>query len=295
MDDTTSLPKFRTKYKYGKKKRTQHLAKILKQRKVEESSDSDSTIIRIPNVPGGTSSIATTSRTQTKLRVMDSALPKVCHPEKDTQWCLIDLGQLNGLLCNGLLCHIKCPSCEIATLSFSRGEGRYGLYYTISLSRSTCHVEVANTYLTHRSSVKKSSQPFIVNDLIVLFFNQLGLGHTAMQKLSSLFGWEGLHLKTFQDKEHIISKIINNTNDVLSASVTKVKEAYSALDPLVSTNPLCITVSFDGSWHKRGHTSMYSFVSVAPIFSGVVDMDPLFKSGWTTDLRLVWYVQENDG
>ena len=47
MDDTTSPPKFRTKYKYGKKKRTQHLAKILKQRKVEESSDSDSTIITI--------------------------------------------------------------------------------------------------------------------------------------------------------------------------------------------------------------------------------------------------------
>ena len=42
MDDTTSPPKFRTKYKYGKKKHTQHLAKILKQRKVEESTDSDS-------------------------------------------------------------------------------------------------------------------------------------------------------------------------------------------------------------------------------------------------------------
>ena len=173
MDDTTSPPKLRTKYKYGKKKRTQHLAKILKQRKVYESSDSDSTIITIPNVPSCTSSIATTSRTQTKWRVMDSALPKVCHPEKDTQWCLVDLGQLNGLL--------KCPSCEIATRSFSRGEGRYGFCYTISLSCSTCHVEAAHTYSSRRSSVKKSSQPFIVNDLIVLFFNQLGLGHTAMK------------------------------------------------------------------------------------------------------------------
>ena len=116
MDDTTSPPKFRTKYKYGKKKRTQHLAKILKPRKVEESLDLDSTIITMPNVPNSTSSIDTTSRTQTKLRVVDSALPKVCHPEKDSQWCLVDLGQLNGLLC-----HIKCPSCETATLSFSRG------------------------------------------------------------------------------------------------------------------------------------------------------------------------------
>ena len=207
-----------------------------------------------------------TSRTQTKFRVMDSALQKVCHPEKDTQWCIVDLGQLNGLLC-----HIKCPSCETATLSFSRGEGRYVFCYTISLSCSTCHVGAANTYSSRRSSVKKSSQPFIVNDLIVLFFNQLGLGHTAMKKLSSLFGWEGLHLKTFQDKEkHIISKIIDNTNDVLSASVTKVKEAYSALDPLVSTDPLCITVSFDGSWHKRGHTSMYGFASVIDVLTGLV-------------------------
>ena len=66
MDNTTSPPKFRTKYKYGKKKCTQHLAKILKQRKVAESTDSDSTIITIPNVPSFTSSIATTSRTQSE-------------------------------------------------------------------------------------------------------------------------------------------------------------------------------------------------------------------------------------
>ena len=109
---------------------------------------------------------------------MNSECIAKSHPEKDTQWCLVDLGQLNGLLC-----HIKCPSCETATLSFSRGESRYGFCYTISLSCSTCHVEAAHTYSSRRSSVKKSSQPFIVNDLIVLFFNQLGLGHTAMKKL----------------------------------------------------------------------------------------------------------------
>ena len=66
MDNTTSPPKFRTKYKYGKKKRTQHLAKIHKQRKVAESTDLESTIITIPNVPSCTSSLATTSRTQSE-------------------------------------------------------------------------------------------------------------------------------------------------------------------------------------------------------------------------------------
>ena len=52
-----------------------------------------------------------------------------------------------------------------------------------SAIQSASHVEAAHTYSSRRSSVKKSSQPFIVNDLIVLFFNQLGLGHTAMKKL----------------------------------------------------------------------------------------------------------------
>ena len=50
----------------GRRKRTRHLAKILKQRKVAESTESDSTIITIPNMPSCTSSIATTSRTQSE-------------------------------------------------------------------------------------------------------------------------------------------------------------------------------------------------------------------------------------
>ena len=102
-------------------------------------------------------------------------------------------------------------------------------------------------------------------------FNQLGLGHTAMKKFSSMFGWEGLHLKTFQRKEsRVISTIIDNTEEVLTASVSKVREAYLHLDPTASTDPLCITVSFDGSWHKRGHTSMYGVAAVIDVLTGLV-------------------------
>ena len=119
--------------------------------------------------------------------------------------------------------------------------------------------------------MKQLHRPFVVNDLIVLFFNELGLGHRAMKKFSSLFGWEGLHLKTFQGKEsRVIRSIIDNTEEVLSASVSNVKEAYATLDSDVSTDPLCITVSFDGSWHKRGHTSMYGFASVIDVLTGLV-------------------------
>ena len=56
----------------------------------------------------------------------------------------------------------------------------------------------------------------------------------------------------------------------MTASVAKVREAYLHLDPTASTDPLCITVSFDGSWHKRGHTSMYGVAAVIDVLTGLV-------------------------
>ena len=109
-----------------------------------------------------------------------------------------------------------------------------------------------------------------MNELIVLFFNQIGLGHSAMKKFASLFGWQGLHHTTYHGKEgKIISTIINNTADVLKESIAMVKESYLAIDPTVCTTPLSLTVSFDGSWHKRGHTSMYGVATVIDICTGL--------------------------
>ena len=172
---------------------------------------------------------------------------------------------------NILLRDINCPYCNSTSLSFRREEDRYGFCYTIVLSCSACDTQVSSMYSSRRTAVKKSSPPFVVNDLIVLLFNQLGLGHTAIKKFSIMFGWEGLHLKTFQRKEsRVISTIIDNTEEVLTASVSKVRETYLHLDPTASTDHLCITVSFDGSWHKRGHTSMYGVAAVIDVLTGLV-------------------------
>ena len=127
---------------------------------------------------------------------------------------------------------MTCPKCETPSLSFLQEEGCHGFCYKLSLSCTTCNATASSTYSSRRTATKLSSLPFIVNELIVLFCNQLGLGHTSMKMSGSLFGWEGLHLKTFQDKEsRLISSLIDNTEEVLIASVTKVKESYRQMDP----------------------------------------------------------------
>ena len=171
---------------------------------------------------------------------------------------------------NILLNDINCPYCDSTSLSLRREENRYGFCYTIVLSCSACDTQVSSTYSSRRTAVKQSSQPFVVNDLIVLLFNQLGLGHTAMKKFSLLFGWEGLHMNLQRKESRVISTIIDNTEEVLTASVAKVREAYLHLDPTASTDPLCITVSFGGSWHKRGHTPMYGVAAVIDVLTSLV-------------------------
>ena len=52
--------------------------------------------------------------------------------------------------------------------------------------------------------------------------------------------------------------------------VNQVKWAYEAMDPDVCTIPVDITVSYDGSWHKRGYTSMYKVAVVNDVYTGLV-------------------------
>ena len=167
---------------------------------------------------------------------------------------------------------ISCPSCDtVSSMKFVREEARYGFCYSLSLQCTDCDAVASKTFSSQRAATPQPSKPFIVNELIVLFFNQIGLGHSAMKKFASLFGWQGLHHTTYHGKEgKIISTIINNTADVLKESIAKVKESYLAIDPTVCTTPLSLTVSFDGSWHKRGHTSMYGVATVIDICTGLV-------------------------
>ena len=71
---------------------------------------------------------------------------------------------------------------------------------------------------------------------------------------------KGLHHKTFSEKESkVIRAVISNTEEVLKESVQKVKAAHLAVNSNTCIDPLSLTVSFDGSWIKRGHTSMYAW------------------------------------
>ena len=111
-----------------------------------------------------------------------------------SQWVILDMGILNQMIAQ---IGITCPNCnETNSLIFKRHSKRYGFCYNITLSCSVCLVQTSQNFSSRRSAVKQAAQPFVVNDIVVLLFNQLGLGHTAMKKICMSF-WVGG--PTFED------------------------------------------------------------------------------------------------
>ena len=108
--------------------------------------------------------------------------------------------------------------------------------------------------------------------MLVLFFNQIGTGYAAMQTFGSSLGSEVLHLKTFQQKQTRVSKAMGESaDDILSQSVELIRRLhFDDSDILHNDKPIDIGVSFDGSWHTRGHNSKYGFASVIEITTGHV-------------------------
>ena len=165
---------------------------------------------------------------------------------------------------------LKCTECQQQSLHFTREDGNMGFCYTLTLQCLTCETTVSKTFTSPRTESEQVG-PFTVNDIMVLHFNQMGQGYTAQKQFAALYGMKGLHRKTYSKKEtKIINAAVSNTEDILAEGILKVKKAYLELDPDTCVDPLSLTVSFDGSWQKRGHTSMYGVAAAIDVLTGLV-------------------------
>ena len=155
-----------------------------------------------------------------------------------------------------------------------RSDDRKGVALHLQLMCSKHEAEIGDTYSSPTLETSTKPNPFTINDTLVLFFNRLGLGQTAVKELCGILGIPVMQLKTFQKKENkIIAKAIEVTNEVIQRSAAIVREMHFSLNPdFPADQPVHITVSFDGTWQKRRHTSMYGVAAVIEIVTGL-DVD----------------------
>lgn len=100
---------------------------------------------------------------------------------------------------------------------------------------------------------------------------QIGKGQTALNDFWAAMNvsYRGLHHKTFQKhlKETFRKPEATALEKFDADSATAVIKTYKEMDPSFCKD---ITVMYDGTWHKRGHTSHIGVGSVIDFFTGLI-------------------------
>ena len=160
----------------------------------------------------------------------------------------------------------RCPKCHCKDILFKNSATqKKGLSNFIHISCNACDF-VYTTY-SSKQVVREGipgQNPFGINARAVVAFREIGKGHSAME---SLFGF--MNFLPVMGKDSF-----SEMNKDISASYSKVakgcmSEAANEVHSGADENLLCdIAVSCDGTWQKRGFSSLLGAVTVISVETG---------------------------
>ena len=169
--------------------------------------------------------------------------------------------------------------CKAGHLTLKEDEAaRYGLMSLLYVECSTCG---KRTLLPTSSNICNGrGKSFDVNRRAVYCVLQLGIGFSGLETFCSSFNMPCLAETSFhKQKEVIVSVIENEVLDELDSAGARLRDLLRIEKEDVTEKSLeDIAVSFDGTWAKRGHTSLFCVVFVVSVDSGeVLDYHMLSK------------------
>lgn len=193
------------------------------------------------------------------------------------RYFLADPAQLNHLIQDQ-----KCEECDQRSLVLKLGEASEGFCEAVNLYCQTCEKVVSHVFSSTRVQDDSSQRPpFHVNKKLVEAFGQ---GHSGMEKLSMTANISVMSRPTFGKHLHAVAEDSGKFMDeVLARARDIVKKTYRLLNPdLEDTDVIDITVSYDGTWQKRGFTSNYGLGFIIDVLTGLVIDYVLLSKACTT-------------
>ncbi|XP_077494020.1 uncharacterized protein LOC144104733 [Amblyomma americanum] len=170
---------------------------------------------------------------------------------------------------NELLRAVKCRVCG-GDVHVSKGNREYGLAVKLSLVCVNCG-DTASAWSSPRAEGSQKINPFAVNILAARAMQSTGNRRTALNDVFAAMNisHRGLHTKTWQSyvKSKLTPAATRAAEKVLNDSANSVRQLYRELN---LDNPGNISVSFDGSWMTRGHSSRIGVGAVIELFTGLV-------------------------
>ncbi|GFW97186.1 uncharacterized protein TNCV_631911 [Trichonephila clavipes] len=183
---------------------------------------------------------------------------------------------INNSMWTSLLQNVPCSDCNQFSLNILT-HNSYGFSTKMELVCEKCKNSYGHAFTSQR---EKPCRKFDINIKLTSAFLAIGRGHAALETSSAILGTPCMDRKTFSKcLENLCNKNENAKVEMLRISREHVRQTnlYSHPD-LGQNNIIDITVSYDGTWHKRGHTSLYGIGIVIDIMTSlVVDFEVLSK------------------
>lgn len=271
------------KGKCSSKKRKERGRKAIQARWSQNDSAEVTVSGEINSEPGTSSSSTTVSDPSTDINVrlqgLENALSSDSqnnHSKNPPKYMIVDMNCLDDLVKN-----IPCVMCGNKTLLFdvSNIQG-YACRLTMKCSMCGCENSSAMSSSRVTSDISQRA-PFDVNRRVVQSFSSLGKGRSAMEQFSGILNMNTLSRYSYN--EHV--KAIHSAgNSAIESSLEKIREEVKKENRKLSEDEhsggdvVDIGVSFDGSWMKRGHTSLYGIGCVIDLLTGyVIDFEVISK------------------
>lgn len=187
-------------------------------------------------------------------------VPAIAMGEGGT-FCLVQMNVLNNLLAGTV-----CKHCHAAGLTVQEGT-QLGLATKLHVTRPDCGT-VASSWTSARQN---EAMAFGVNIRAIMAAKQIGKGWAALDDFWAAMNVPHcvLHHKTFQ--KHLKKRFRDSETECMdkfyAESAAAIKKVYKEMDPSFTRDG---AVAYDGTWHKRGHTSHIGVGAVIKYHTGLI-------------------------
>ena len=192
---------------------------------------------------------------------------KIC---KNEGFRLVDIGILEDMVSS-----LACPECFENDLYLEEDHSKKkGLAVHISIKCSCGYVK--NNYMSKTNvddvNTSKGMKPFEVNTRMVYALRTCGLGHKGLEKMCCIVNMPKPMTITNFDK--ISNKVRDAAKDIAEVSMNASAAELCKGSPETTD----IGVAVDGTWQRRGYSSMNGVVVAMSVVSGkVVDIERLSR------------------
>ena len=143
---------------------------------------------------------------------------------------------------------------------------KFGLKSSLYLECSNCK----RRSFIPTSGIVNNGRSFDVNRRAVYSALDSGIGFSGLEKFTTIFNAEGLAKSSYCEQvDNIVDIMLEQTDLELREAGHRLRELLESENSAITDESILdITVSFDGTWAKRGHTSLFGIVYVISVDTG---------------------------